>query len=234
MKSLKPDRYDIALIQEPYYDMNHKSRTNLCFTLVYPASHAVDPGKSHSLILVNTQLPSSSWSQIPIDSLDLTAIELRGTFGVIRVINIYNDCEHNDALDVLRTYLRELANVSRPEHPILYIWGGDFNCHHPMWDEIRNHHLFTRASMELVQPLLNMIAGFDMRMVLPEGIPTLKASVSGNYTRVDNVFCSAPLLCSFVLCDTVLGLRPANSDHMPVIYELSIEPVRVVHVPRPM
>jgi endonuclease/exonuclease/phosphatase family metal-dependent hydrolase len=85
--------------------------------------------------------------------------------------------------------------------------------------------------MEVVQLLLNMIASFDMQMVLPEGIPTLKASVSGNYTRVDNVFCSASLLCSFVSCNTAPGLCPANSDHMPVIYKLSIEPVRVVHTP---
>jgi hypothetical protein len=132
MKLLKPNRYDIALIQEPYYNMNHKSHTNLCFTSVHPASYATDPEKLHSLILVNTELLSSSWSQIPIDSPDLTAIELSGAFGIIRVINVYNDCEHNGALDVLRGYLQEPANVSRPEHSISYIWGGDFNRHHPI------------------------------------------------------------------------------------------------------
>jgi hypothetical protein len=77
--------------------------------------------------LVNTQLPSASWSQIPIDSPDLTTVELRGTFGVIRMINIYNDCDHNEALDVLLAFLRDPANVSRPGRPIQYIWGGDFN-----------------------------------------------------------------------------------------------------------
>ena len=38
------------------------------------------------------------------------------------------------------------------------IWLGDFNRHHPLWDEERNAHMFTKAALEAAQPLINMIS----------------------------------------------------------------------------
>ncbi|KAJ6627685.1 hypothetical protein B0H10DRAFT_1655733, partial [Mycena sp. CBHHK59/15] len=70
-------------------------------------------------------------------------------------------------------------------------------------------------------------------MVLPRDIPTLRAS-SGNYTCPDNVFCSSPLLSSFISCDTAPHLRPTKTDHMPVLYELDIQTKTVEPVPRPL
>ncbi|KAJ7667112.1 hypothetical protein B0H17DRAFT_844022, partial [Mycena rosella] len=55
-----------------------------------------------------------------------------------------------------------------------------------------------------------------------------------NYTHPDNVFCSSPLLSSFVTCNTAPALRPEKTDHLPVIYELDVRPNVVEHVPRPM
>ncbi|KAJ6452970.1 hypothetical protein C8R45DRAFT_847454, partial [Mycena sanguinolenta] len=96
--SLKPKKYDLALIQEPNIDFRNMSRTNLCFTSVYPTLHATSPEKSRALILVNTLIASSSWNTIPIPSSDITAIELRTPAGVLRIINIFNECDHNDSL----------------------------------------------------------------------------------------------------------------------------------------
>ena len=50
------------------------------------------------------------------------------------------------------------------------IWVGDFNRHHPLWDKERNAHLFTKNTLEVTQPLLDMISEFDLRMVLPKDI----------------------------------------------------------------
>ena len=74
------------------------------------------------------------------------------------------------------------------------IWLGDFNRHHPLWDEERNVHLFTTANLDAAQPLLNLLATYGMKMALPKGIPTLEAMNTKNYTRPDNVFCSSALL----------------------------------------
>ncbi|KAJ6467339.1 hypothetical protein C8R45DRAFT_838515 [Mycena sanguinolenta] len=122
LHSLKPDRYDIVLIQEPYVDFQNRSHTNLQFTAVYPTLHAARPGLLRSLILVNTNIPSHSWTQIPLNSSDLTGIELTGEFRTIRLINVYNDCDQNQALEVLSQYLRDPASAAHPDRPVLYIW----------------------------------------------------------------------------------------------------------------
>ncbi|KAJ6495891.1 hypothetical protein DFH09DRAFT_946114, partial [Mycena vulgaris] len=98
LQSLNPNKYDIALMQEPTMDQRNRSRTNLRFHAVYPTHHATAPNSTRSLILVNTHLPSSSWSPIPLDSGNLTGIELHLPSGIIRIINVYNDCNHNAAL----------------------------------------------------------------------------------------------------------------------------------------
>jgi hypothetical protein len=56
-----------------------------------------------------------------------------------------------------------------------FIWMGDFNWHHPLWDEEQNAHLFTRAALEATQLLLDLVNRYDMRMVLPKDLPTLEA-----------------------------------------------------------
>ncbi|KAJ7342649.1 hypothetical protein DFH08DRAFT_641753, partial [Mycena albidolilacea] len=59
-------------------------------------------------------------------------------------------------------------------------------------------------------------------MALPSDIPTLHAFSTGNYTRVDNIFCSASLLGAYIRCDTEPSLRPPRTDHFPVIQILDL------------
>ena len=62
-------------------------------------------------------------------------------------------------------------------------------------------------------------------MALPKDIPTLKASSTGNHTRVDNVFCSENLLQAIISCDTNPSRRPLKADHYPIItiFDISVE-----------
>ncbi|KAJ6469849.1 hypothetical protein C8R45DRAFT_765308, partial [Mycena sanguinolenta] len=96
--SLKPKKYDLALIQEPSIDFRNMLRTNHAFTSVYLTPHATSPERTQTLILVNALILFSTWNTIPIPSSDITAVELRTPAGVLRIINIYKDCEHNDTL----------------------------------------------------------------------------------------------------------------------------------------
>ncbi|KAJ7347815.1 hypothetical protein DFH08DRAFT_936603 [Mycena albidolilacea] len=48
-----------------------------------------------------------------------------------------------------------------------YIWAGDFNRHHPLWDKLCNQHLFTSKNLDLAQPLLDLLARYGMAMALP-------------------------------------------------------------------
>ncbi|KAJ3792421.1 hypothetical protein GGU11DRAFT_667339, partial [Lentinula aff. detonsa] len=55
-----------------------------------------------------------------------------------------------------------------------------------------------------------------MHMTLPEHLPTLCAHNSGNYMRVNNVFCSEDLMEHIMTCDTVPTQRPILTDHIPI------------------
>ena len=57
------------------------------------------------------------------------------------IINIYNDCGHNDSIDAVSEFLKSTFPdelVPDNKHVIL---GGDFNRHHASWEEDRNIHL---------------------------------------------------------------------------------------------
>ncbi|KAE9391272.1 hypothetical protein BT96DRAFT_771456, partial [Gymnopus androsaceus JB14] len=81
----------VLAIQEPYIDYLNKSRALSHYITIYPNNHPpADEGKTtRSLLLVNIRLPTNSWTQIPVDSFDVTAIQICGDFRTIRIFNIY-------------------------------------------------------------------------------------------------------------------------------------------------
>jgi len=117
---------------------------------------------------------------------------------------------------VLGDYMRSVAARNTTWPPVRYIWAGDYNRHHSLWDEERNFHLFTQSNLDAAQPLLDLIARHRMKMALAEGIPTLKALATGNLMRVDNVFCLEALLDHVISCVTVPEDRPPKTDHFPI------------------
>ncbi|CAK5265676.1 unnamed protein product [Mycena citricolor] len=233
VNTITPDTYNIALIQEPHIDHRGVSRANLHYTTIYPTPHATSTGATRSVILVANTIPSSIWSQISLPSHDVTGIELRLPDGILRIINIYNDCNHNNSLDVLDAFLSDPRQRNRNGHPIQYIWAGDFNRHHPLWDKDRNQHLFTARNGMLTNKLLTMLGRYRMFMALPKDLPTLRAHRTKNHTRVDNVFCSDALVQAFIRCTTNPGQRPINTDHFPVQFAIQAEIGYAEFVPRP-
>jgi hypothetical protein len=141
--SLRRNTYDITAIQEPYIDFNGKSRANRQWITVYPNTHKEHLQATRALILVNTNLSTDAWKQIPFQHPDITAIELTGEFGTLRIINIYNDCNNNNALTRLSAYMQDHERQRYTTGPLNTVLLGNFNRHHPLWDEARNAHLFT-------------------------------------------------------------------------------------------
>ncbi|THU88204.1 hypothetical protein K435DRAFT_621014, partial [Dendrothele bispora CBS 962.96] len=70
-------------------------------------------------------------------------------------------------------------------------------------------------------------------MTLEPGVPMLQALSTGNYTRVDNIFCSSNLVDHVVRCETVPERRQPKTDHMPIITWVALEAKRVVKEDRP-
>jgi Endonuclease-reverse transcriptase len=99
---------------------------------------------------------------------------------------------------------------------------GDFNRHHPLWDEPRNVHLFTCDNLNLTQPLLNMLGRYNMKIALLPFILTLQAHNTGNHTRVDNIFCTEAIMDAISKCTTDDASRPVKTDHYPIITQIDI------------
>ncbi|KAF9521639.1 Endonuclease/exonuclease/phosphatase, partial [Crepidotus variabilis] len=93
-----------------------------------------------SAILVNTRLGTCAWKQVDIDSPDITAICIETARGTILIYNIYNDYKNDNSLEALAEHVRKRCET-REGHEEKMIWAGDFNRHHPMWEEERNNHL---------------------------------------------------------------------------------------------
>ena len=96
------------------------------------------------------------------------------------------------------------------------IWLGDFNRHHPGWDEEQNNHLFTRANLDEAQVLIDAASSYDLVMALPKGILTLAAMAMGKLTITDNVFMSFELQQNLTRWVTVPEDWLAKSNHFPI------------------
>ena len=51
-----------------------------------------------------------------------------------------------------------------------------------------------------------------------------------NYTRVNNLFCTANLIDRFISCDTYPHLHPQKTDHLPIISVLELEIEEAIQV----
>jgi len=167
---------------------------------------------------------ASTRSQVDLGSSDITVVQLHMVRGKLLIINMYNKgCQQQgmkQATQLLRARAR-CDNAGTSDHHI--IWVGDFNLHHPMWDEGRDLHLFMRENLEKSQGFIDAITEFDLQMALPKDIPTLHTLLLGNYMRPDNVFTSSSLINDIIVCGTWPNECLARSDHIPVVTHLNIK-----------
>ncbi|KAJ7769946.1 hypothetical protein B0H16DRAFT_1307194, partial [Mycena metata] len=98
LEKMGRDEYQFAALQEPYIGPGNKTRANSHWRVVYPTLHGEGQGSTRAVTLVNTAVPTDAWSQIPVPSKDVVVVELKGEFGTLRMVNIYNDGDHDDTL----------------------------------------------------------------------------------------------------------------------------------------
>ena len=127
------------------------------------------------MIWVDKSLETKNWKIIDLqDSNDITAIQLKGDYGKVTIFNIYNDCTHSRSEATLHNFLNSHRNTVTDGADTHMIWAGDFNRHHPLWDNDNDTHLFTQQVLRRAKGVINLIAEFNMDMALPKGIPTLQ------------------------------------------------------------
>ena len=228
LQDISPNHYHILAIQELYTNNFGIMRGNQGWFAIYPTPHVQDPNASRSIMLISTKIPSDRFCQIPVDNKDITTVEIQMEDGPMRIYNIYNDCNNSLALEALNLHLIDIQTTDATtveDSPM--IWVGNFNRHHPIWDELRNDHLFTSTNLNKAETLIDLLAEHDMEMALPAELPTLKAFSTGNLMQADIVFCSANILPAITHCTTSPHRRPIKTDHYPIYTQLDLNLIQL-------
>ena len=123
---------------------------------------------------MNTNISSDCYTVLPILHSDITAIQFKGEYGNLTIINIYNEITNNNTIHCLDDLLSLGTGVPSAPGDHMF-WLGDFNRHHPMWEDESNEHLF--KSEDFIQPFLELLYKFNMVMALPS--PCISSTVRG-------------------------------------------------------
>ena len=172
-----------------------------------------------SILLINTNISTDSYSILPVMHSDVTAVCFKGEHGFLSLFNIYNEITNNDTISCLDSFLDHHAQLICPSVTDSVIWLGDFNCHHPLWEDDANERLFEPT--DYIAPLLDLLYKNEMLLALPKGLPTYQTA-AGNWTRPDNVWCCSTPDDPITRCDVVPAMCPPMADHLPIVTELSL------------
>ena len=177
-------------------------------------------------------LSTNAFYQVHVKSQDVVPISINTVSGPITIFNIYNDGNHADSLQAIWDTLEEDTQNLKLINTTKMIWAGDFNLHHPLWDEEHNSHLFTIHNLDATQTLIDLLTEYSMTMTLSKNIPTLWATCTKNLTRPDNVFCGNGTFELITQCMTLPHLQPPCTDHFPIMTTLNISMAQSPDLPK--
>jgi exonuclease III len=218
------EHVDLLTFQEPYLDVLGNTQALQKWRVVYPTTKFTDKSRVRLTILVNSTLNTNHWRQINFPSNDVTIIQFTGNYGRLTVINIYNDQEHQRTLEALRLFLnQEQLTIRMTEHNHV-IWLGDFNRHHPLWEAEQNLHILCSQNGErYAEPLIELLADYDMAQVLPKQHHTYWHRVNhSTLTRPDNVFCTAATENLIEQCTVNYTTLGPGADHYPILTTVTL------------
>jgi len=223
-KILVKHNIDIVALQEPSINGFNNSIASKDWISVYPTTHCAHPGKTRTMTLIRSTLSTDSWEQLDFPSGDVIITSLKGPWGKITIFNIYNDGNHNDTLKQLERFHdshRDLVEHTEVGEAHV-LWVGDFNRHHPHWDDPNDTRLFTNEALKAADVLIGIVASLGLDLALPSGLPTHLHNVTKKWTRLDQVFLSDHSLDLLISCDTETRFRSTKTDHLPIITKLNL------------
>ena len=195
---------DIVALQEPAVNRFNQSIASKDWVSVYPSTHCTHPKKTHTLMLVSAKISTDNWEQMDFPSGDITIVVIKGTWGRITILNIYNDSNNNKMINQLKHFHRtklDIRNQSE-ERTVHTMWLGDFNCHHPHWDDLSDTRLFTEEALKAAEVLMEAVVSLGMDLILPSGIPMHFHYVMKKWSQLDQVFLSDHSLDLVEVCNT--------------------------------
>jgi hypothetical protein len=128
--------WDILALQEPYTNPLNNTTVNRHYHVVYPTTRYTDSSKCvRAVTLISNLLNANTWTQTPFPSPDVVIIQLRGPYSQCTLINIYNNGNSDHTINLLTTFLEDNIQTIKPSENDHMLWIGDFNRHHPLWEE---------------------------------------------------------------------------------------------------
>jgi hypothetical protein len=211
--------WDILALQEPYTNPLNNTTANRHYHVIYPSTRYTNSSKCvQAVTLISSLLNINNWTQIDFPSPDIVIVQLKGHYGLCTIINIYNDGKSDQTLQLLTKFLEDNIHTIKPTENDHMIWLGDFNRHHPLWEEEQNLHLLTETYLNTAELLIHLLAEYGMQQALPK-----------NWTHPDNVFCTENMCQSFTHCYTDPSLRDCT-DHVPILSTLELETPKIVPI----
>lgn len=104
LNNTDPKLFNFIFLQEPHIDFLNSTRANHQWTVVYPTYHHANPKSTRLVTLISTNISKNKWKQVHIQSNDVTAIELSGSFGTLTFYSVYNACKNADTLLTLQAF----------------------------------------------------------------------------------------------------------------------------------
>jgi hypothetical protein len=225
INTTNPNEWDIICLQEPPYHIDsRRGYHTTAWNPIYPsiANNRNSTDNIRSIILVNSRIPSDSYTQPPIPSLDITAITTNTPKGPTLIISVYNPPDSNTTITALSSFL---SSTTDPDTQIIAI--GDFNKHDALWAGPTNPARNRRSDSE---PLLIMMAEHHLRSSLPAGTPTFHSEAHDTWTTVDLALVSDAMADDIDKCDTGDSY---TSDHLSLLLILDITTPQRQQTPRP-
>ena len=215
---------DIIALQEPSISDFSVTIATKDWRVLYPTMHAKDPSKTRTVTLIRADIHTNNWSQVEFNSGDVTVVKLKGIWGSLLLLNVYNDCEHDLTVEQLKSFQKRLDDTEQEQQRVSThtIWLGDFNRHHPHWDNTSDTRLFTKEALGKAEKLISAVADAGLDFALPPKIPTHKHSVTKKWTRLDQVFISEHSLDSLLSCEVITDNYSPNTDHLPIVTNLDL------------
>lgn len=208
-----PEHCDVLCLQElPVHVDRFASFRFRHWNLVLPSNVGTPGSGQHirSVIYVSNRLPSDSYTQIPLKTLDICAVKLSFSSTSITIYSVYNPPSSHSAIDDLSDALRDYDSTQ----PLVV--AGDFNLHHPLWSGPDFPERVRRSDAE---PLLQLLSANDLSLALPPGTPTFRSDAHHSWSTLDLVLVSSPLLSNVTRCETAYG---HGSDHRCIEFEVDL------------
>ena len=219
---------DIVALQEPAIASSGTAIASGEWTSIYLTTHSKDLAKTRSVLLIRNSLLTKHWKQIDFPSGDVTVIQLNGGQGTLMLFNIYNGSKSNETINLLKAFTHSLpaSRSHNTENSDAVLWLGNFNRHHPHWDNPADTRPFTRSAIENAEILISTVAGLGLDLALPQGILTHLHNVSKKWTRLDHVFITEDFLDMILTCNVLADTPGINTDHVPILTTLDLSVAR--------